>query len=109
MTTNRKYRVTVMASVQTGPSKFATMSRTATLPFVPRVGDYLCADTWGFTFSDEGAKVETVAVGLEDGEITVWVADDHETWKDVAAGNWATVDEMISECYTGFSRKELLA
>jgi len=97
------FTISVFVTVQTGKDTYRRIARTTQLPFVPRVGDFLCSDAWGLTFEDEGAEVKSVGIGLDDGLIVVWIDDDNTTWKDIDAVPWKDADDMIAACYAGFT------
>lgn len=78
-----------------------TLKRSVRMPFVPRVGDYVCANDWGLTFEGEGVQIESIYLALDAvGEVYAWLPSDRETYKDLDV--WGSIDQMIEECYRGF-------
>ena len=97
------FTIHVCVTVQVSADEFRSLRRTIQLAFVPRVGDLLCDASWGITFDHEGAAVKSVVIGLDDGDVFLWIEDDRKTWKDIDAVPWKDADDMVDECYQGFS------
>jgi|GEM_PF-3757500 hypothetical protein len=97
------FTIHVCVMVKVSENKFRRLRRTTTLAFVPRVGDFLCDESWGITFDHEGVEVKSVGISLDDGDVFVWIENDLTTWKDMDSVPWKDADDMVDECYQGFS------
>ena len=93
--------IRVLIRVTINEKETRLLHRDVQLPVLPRVGDYLCAHRWGLGFSAEGAVVESVGISLDDAPMWVWVADDTDSWRDMAV--WGTEKNMLDQCYCEFN------
>ena len=98
------YIVHVCVTVRVSKSERRTLEKIVKLSMVPRVGDLIYSDKWGFSFEGGGAEVASVGIDVDNGDIYIWINDDDDSWRDMS--EWGDEDTMICKCYFGFTDRQ---
>lgn len=92
-------QVVVCIKVAVAAEQWMVLRRNTTMHHIPRVGDNICADGWGYPFIGEGVRVDAVIWSLDSPEVFLWLSDDLKTWSE-----WPPDSNFLKDCFVGFTK-----